>query len=107
MIHVLDRCQRELSEFPEEIRADSADALARLQEGHLLSLPLSRPMPSIGRGVHELRLRDRSGIYRIVYYLAGAGRIHVLHAFKKKTRETPWQNIHITKKRLQEVIREA
>jgi phage-related protein len=107
MIHILDRCRRELSEFPEEVRADLADALARLQEGHLLSMPLSRPMPSIGRGVHELRFRDRSGIYRAIYYLAGAGRIHVLHAFQKKTRETPWQNIQIAKKRLPEVIRES
>lgn len=107
MIRILERCRREFFEFPEEVRADLADALARLQEGHLLSMPLSRPMPSIGRGVHELRFRDRSGIYRVVYYLAGAGMIYVLHAFKKKTRETPWQNLSIAKKRLQEVIHEA
>lgn len=107
MIRILERCRRELSDFPEEVMADLADALARLQEGHLLSMPLSRPMPSIGRGVHELRFRDRSGIYRVVYYLAGAGRIHVLHAFKKKTRETPRQNLQIAKNRLQEVVREA
>jgi len=107
MIRILERCRRELLEFPEEVRADMADALARLQEGHLLSMPLSRPMPSIGRGVHELRFRDRSGVFRVVYYLAGGGMIHVLHAFKKKTRETPWQNLQIAKKRLQEVVREA
>jgi len=47
--------------LPAEIRADLADALARLDAGLSLSMPLSRPMPAIGPGVHELRLRDRSG----------------------------------------------
>jgi len=107
MLRILEQCRREIWEVPETIRADLADAFARLQEGHMLSMPLSRPMPSIGRGVHELRFRDRSGIYRVLYYLAGHGVIYALHAFKKKTRETPWQHIHIAKKRLREVIREA
>lgn len=102
MLEILKRCRTEILEFPDEIREDLADALARLQEGHMLSMPLSRPMSSIGRGVHELRLRDRSGIYRIVYYLAGKDMIYVLHAFKKKTRETPWQNIEIARRRLKE-----
>ena len=37
--------------------------------GLILAMPLSRPMPAIGRGVHELRLRDRSGQYRVIYAL--------------------------------------
>ena len=69
MIRILNACGRELAELPEEVREDLTDALARLEEGHLLSMPLSRPMPSIGRRVYEIRLRDRSGIYRIIYAL--------------------------------------
>ena len=65
MVLVVRACQREIEEFPEEIRGDLADALARLDAGLMLSMPLSRPMPSIGRGVHELRLKDRSGAYRV------------------------------------------
>lgn len=107
MFCILERCRREILEFPEEVREGLADAFARLQEGHMLSMPLSRPMPSIGRGVHELRIRDRSGIYRTVYYLAGVGRIFILHAFKKKTWETPWRNLEIAKKRLGEVMYET
>jgi hypothetical protein len=42
--------------FPEDVRGDLADALARLDAGLMLSMPLSRPMPNMGRGVHELRL---------------------------------------------------
>jgi phage-related protein len=103
MIVILNACRRELEEFPEEIRGDLADALARLDAGLRLSLPLSRPMPSIGHGVHELRLRDRSGAYRVVYALIRRGTVHVLHAFKKTTRETPARNLELAAKRLMEV----
>ncbi len=102
MITILKQCNKEIQDFPEDVRGDLADALARLEEGHTLSMPLSRPMPSIGKGVHELRFRDRAGIYRVIYFLAGAGVIHLLHAFTKKTQQTPIQNIEVAKKRLRE-----
>jgi phage-related protein len=35
-------------------------------------MPPSRPMPSVGPGVEELRIRDRSGIYRAFYYTKSA-----------------------------------
>ena len=100
MITPLPQCLKELEDFPEEVRGDLADALARLDEGHLLSMPLSRPMPSIGRGVHELRFRDRAGVFRVIYVLLGAGEIVLLHAFMKKTAQTPPQNIELARKRL-------
>lgn len=104
MLNITRQCSKEIAEFPEEVRGDLADAIARLEEGHMLSMPLSRPMPSIGRGVHELRFKDRSGIYRVIYFLAGRGAIHLLHAFSKKTQQTPPQNIELAKKRLKEIL---
>jgi predicted XRE-type DNA-binding protein len=64
---ILRQCERELEDWPEEVRGDLADAIVRLERGQMLSMPLSRPMPSVGAGVHELRFRDRSGIYRTIY----------------------------------------
>ena len=103
MIKVLKVCRREIEGLPEEVRGDLADALARLDAGLVLTMPLSRPMPSIGRGAHELRLRDRSGTYRIVYALIQRGTVHVLHAFKKTTATTPARNLDLAMKRLKEV----
>ncbi len=105
MIVVVEACKREVRRLPRLIREDLADALARLNEGHALSMPLSRPMPSIAAGVHELRLKDRSGAYRTVYALRKAGMIYVLHAFKKATRTTPKKNIDLAKQRLSEIER--
>jgi phage-related protein len=103
VVIVLPACQRELQRFPEEIRGDLADALARLDAGQTLALPLSRPMPSIGSGVHELRLKDRSGAYRVFYVLLGAGVVYVLHAFHKKTQATPKHTLALVRKRLKEL----
>jgi len=105
VIHVPAACQREIRRLPFEIRADLADALARLDEGLALSMPLSRPTPTIGRSVHELRIKNRSGQYRIIYALIERGSIHVLHAFKKTTESTPKRNIEIARQRLTEVRR--
>jgi len=58
VIVILKACQRELQRLPIEVRGDLADALARLDAGLRLAMPLSRPMPVIGTGVHELRLKD-------------------------------------------------
>ena len=104
MVVITKACRREIEAFPEEIRGDLADALARLDAGLILSMPLSRPMPSIGRGVHELRLRDRSGAYRIVYALVHGGTVHVLHAFKKTTQGTPLKSLELARNRLKEVL---
>jgi phage-related protein len=104
VIVILKPCRKEIATLPEEIRGDLADALAQLDAGLMLTLPLSRPMPAIGRGVHELRLRDRSGSYRIVYALVVRGAVHVLHAFKKTTEATSARNLELARTRLKEVL---
>ncbi|UOF02218.1 type II toxin-antitoxin system RelE/ParE family toxin [Bdellovibrio reynosensis] len=79
--------------------------MSRLENGHKLSMPISRPMPTVGKGVHELRLKDRAGIYRVFYVFVAQEGIFLLHAFKKKTKATSAQNIELAKKRLKEVLR--
>lgn len=103
MILVLPQCQKEINDFSEEVKVDLTDALAQLNSGLTLVMPLSRPMPSIGKGVHELRFRDRSGIYRVIYAFVSGGDIYLLHAFMKKTQATPKQNVELAKKRLREI----
>lgn len=41
MIFILKACQREIEDLPEEVRGDLADALARLDAGLMLTMPLS------------------------------------------------------------------
>lgn len=103
MIIIPKACRKEIEALPEEIRGDLADALARLDAGLVLSMPLSRPMPNIGRSAHELRLKARSGAYRVIYALVQRGTVHVLHAFKKTTQGTSGRNLELALRRLKEV----
>lgn len=69
-------------------RAEAGHLLRRLQEGESLGLPHSRPMPSIGPQCHELRVRDESRSWRIVYRI-DEDAIVIAEVFDKTTRETP------------------
>jgi phage-related protein len=95
-----------IREFPEEIRKELGKAIRDLQHGHRLTMPLSRPMGSVGLGVEELRIKDRQGIYRAFYLVKYAGGVLVFHAFQKKTQKTPQPEIELGKKRLKEFRRE-
>jgi phage-related protein len=80
-------------------RIEAGFLLRRLQQGELLSMPHSRPMPSIGSRCHELRIVDKDKTWRIVYRI-DTDAIVVLEIFSKKTRETPTTVINVCKKRL-------
>ncbi len=75
--------------------------LRRLQRGESLSMPGSRPMPSIGPRCHELRIDDlaQKREWRIIYYV-GSLAIAVLEVFQKTTRQTPSGVIEKCKRRL-------
>jgi phage-related protein len=92
--------------FPESVRKELGKAIFDLQKGELLGMPLARPMPTVGAGVSELRIRDRSGIYRAFYYAHSGRGIFVFHAFVKKTPSTPQQELNLGRKRLKEMPHE-
>lgn len=100
---VLAQCAKEIDGFPEEIKGDILDCTAKLRNGLRLSMPVSRPMTSLGTGIHELRLKDRSGQYRVVYFVKKSDAIYYVHAFKKKTQQTSQRNIDIAMKRIKQL----
>ena len=70
-----------------EARREMGFLLRRLQEGEKLSLPQSRPMPSIGKACHELRVNDKTRTWRLFYFLDTES-IVVLEVDEKKTKQT-------------------
>lgn len=93
-----------LREFPEDVRRAFGKAIYDLQAGGTLTMPLSRPMPTISAGAAELRVRDSSGIYRAFYIVKVADAVLVFHAFVKKTQKTPPAELALGKKRLKEMF---
>jgi phage-related protein len=93
-----------LRSFPRLMRGEIGKAIRDLQRGLILSMPLSKPMPSVALGVYELRVKDSSGCYRAFYYLKSRQGILVFHTFMKKTQKTPQHEINLAQKRLKEVL---
>jgi phage-related protein len=73
--------------------------LRRLQLGESIGLPHSRPMPSIGAQVHELRIPDETKTWRLFYHVCNEA-IVVLEVVEKKTQTTPERIIKTCQRRL-------
>lgn len=54
-----------------------------------------KPMPTIGKGVEEIRVWDDTGTYRVIYTARLADAVYVLHAFQKKTQTTSRRDIDL------------
>ena len=85
--------------FSSRARVEAGYHLRRLQMGEKLSLPHSRPMPSIGTRCHELRIDDENTTWRIVYRV-DSDAIIILEVFEKKTPKTPKEVIENCKRRI-------
>jgi len=96
------RCLRE---FPKDVMHDAGYQLEKLQRG---DMPDDfKPMPSIGVGVEEVRIRDQSGIYRAIYTARFQSEVLVLHAFQKKTQATAKNDIELARNRYREIVKES
>ena len=82
-------------------RVEAGVLLRRLQRGDSLGLPQSRPMPTIGRRCHELRINDANKTWRIVYRTDGDA-VVIVEVFSKKSKQTPQSVIKASKARLAE-----
>ncbi|MCA9031452.1 MAG: type II toxin-antitoxin system RelE/ParE family toxin [Planctomycetaceae bacterium] len=79
-------------------RIEAGVLLRRLQGGESIGLPHSRPMPSIGKRCHELRIPDENVTWRIVYRV-DADAIVIGDVFAKKTNATPKKVIDVCQRR--------
>jgi len=94
-------CLEVVRTFPKPIREDLGADIRRLQ---LSERPLSsRPLPSIGKRVYELRQMDGKGWYRVIYLGKVGNRLHMLHAFIKKSAKTSRNDLQIASSRLKAV----
>jgi phage-related protein len=89
--------------FAPEAKWHAGQQLRRVQDGEL---PIDwKPMPTIGPGVNELRVRV-GGAYRVVYVAKFAEAVYVLHAFEKKSRKTARLDVELARQRYRNLMRE-
>jgi phage-related protein len=96
-----ERVLSEIQSWPVEVLADYARLVELLAvHGPNLRLPHSR---AFGDGLFELRPRGRAGIGRAFYCFLVGRRVVVLHAFIKKSQQTPDSDLKLARKRIKEV----
>jgi phage-related protein len=72
----------DLKAFPDEPRRDAGFNLDFVQRG--LEPQDWKSMNTVGSGVREIRVRDTTGAYRVLYLAARPEAVYVLHCFQKK-----------------------
>ncbi len=97
------KARETIRQLPDPIKDDLGQAIFLLQQGFKLTMPLSKPMPSVAQGVEELRIKGRDGIYRAFYFTRSSEGILVVHVFMKKTHKTSPLDIQLGRKRLKEM----
>ena len=97
-IAFLGNSLEDLRDFPEDARIDAGHQLYRVQNG--VDPDDWKPIKTIGPGVREIRIRERSGAFRIIYLATLAEAVLVLHAFQKKTQATAQKEIELAARRL-------
>ena len=93
-----------LRDFPIETKQDAGYELHKVQCGE--DPTDFKPMKTVGSGVMEIRLKDSSGIYRIVYTAKIGDMVYVFHAFQKKTQKTAKTDLDLAKARYKQLLQE-
>ncbi len=96
--------QEQIRAFPDDLRREAGYQLERVQAG---KEPADwKPMPSVGLGANEIRVREDGGAFRVIYVAKFAEAVYVLHAFQKKAQKTPKQDLELARRRFRELVQE-
>lgn len=90
-----------LRTFPQQARRNAGFQLDRVQRG--LDPDDWKPLTIIGPGVREIRVRDATGAYRVVFVASLAEAVYVLHAFQKKTQRTSARDMALAQSRFRDL----
>jgi phage-related protein len=95
----------DLRAFPHAARREAGYQLDRVQHG--LEPDDWKPMPSLGAGIREIRVRDAVGAFRVIYTATRREAVYVLHAFQKKSQQTARRDLDLVEARLRELVGRA
>lgn len=94
----------DLRAFPVSARREAGHQIDQVQQG---GEPDDwKPMPTIGPGVREIRIRDAAGAFRVIYVAKFADVIYVLHCFQKKSQKTSKMDLELAGHRYRDLVKE-
>jgi len=94
----------DLRRFPNSARREVGYLLDQVQQG--LEPDDWKPIPIVGRGVREIRVRDATGAFRVLYLAIFADAVYVLHCFMKKSQKTSKSDLDLAERRYRDLAKE-
>ncbi|MGB8401030.1 type II toxin-antitoxin system RelE/ParE family toxin [Bradyrhizobium sp.] len=91
-----------LLEFPADARRQAGFQLSKVQAA--LEPDDWKPFDDVGPGTREIRIREASGAYRVMYVAKFEEAVYVLHCFQKKTQATSRRDKGIAETRYRAVV---
>lgn len=102
-IEIFDKVSKTLSKETREIREDLQDILEKLELGLSLGPPHIKPLTNIHSNLFEIRVKDKKGQFRVIYFIKKKDAIYILHAFRKKTQKLPDRDKKLILQRIKEI----
>jgi phage-related protein len=102
-VHFVGTAREDLRELPESVQETAGFQLFKIQQGK--ESDDWKPMPSVGSGVHEIRVRDESGAYRVFYVAKFGEAVYVLHVFEKRSQKTAMADLELGKSRYADLLK--
>ncbi|MER8823259.1 MULTISPECIES: type II toxin-antitoxin system RelE/ParE family toxin [Mesorhizobium] len=98
VIEWLGSSRADVRAFPDDARIEAGWQLELVQRGD--DPDDWKPLQIVGAGVREIRVREASGAFRVIYLATLEDRVLVLHAFQKKTQATSKKDLDLAAQRL-------
>ncbi len=99
----MGRSKEDLKALPVSVQQAAGFELHRVQIGQAPSD--WKPMTTVGPGIREIRLKEASGAYRVLYVTSIGTQIYVLHCFQKKAQKTGLQDLRLAQERYRQIPR--
>jgi phage-related protein len=102
-VHFVGTSREDLRELPDSAQETAGFQLFKVQQGK--EPDDWKPMPSIGAGVREIRVRDERGAYRVFYMAKFEEAVYVLHVFQKRSQKTAQPDLDLGKSRYADLLK--
>jgi phage-related protein len=102
-VHFVGTSREDLRELPDSAKKTAGFQLFKVQQGK--EPDDWKPMPSVGAGVQEIRVRDERGAYRVFYVAKFEEAVYVLHVFQKRSQKTAQPDLDLGKSRYADLLK--
>ena len=105
LVRFIGSAKDDLSTFPKSARIRAGHELFMVQVGR--DPDDSKPISTVGSGAAEIRVRDETVAFRVIYVAKFGDAVYVLHAFQKKARKTSRADLQLARRRYSEACETA